>query len=488
MNLDLVALIAGISILALGLIAYRFVSPRPSLPLVFAGIWGVLLLIQGIFRTISSPLTWNTGGVAILAAAMLLVGALLAGLIVRSPDAASTATVLPLPASHIRTIIKWHVGFTVLLLVYYALQVVAMWPAIEGAGGLIAMFTPGTGAAIEFKTLLAAQADGGGVFGGSIAFGALSYLTFMGNIAVFTGAFILRVKPRLWALALTPVVLSAIFTVISFQRTSFTMAALLFAATFLMFVLLRLTRLPSDEPRAKVSRKVLVRRLVAAGIAALIVAAVVLVPIQLRNSTTDDSSGLTSIAQYFFASVAGLDARAVAGHFAFHELFAGTSDSSLVPGFGAYTFTNGVGILATLGVPVYVPPFLMDYYEVTILGLQFSTNTATLLYDLMLDGGPAFVSVFMLLLGFGGGILQSSSSARLRFVGAPLAATMMVIVVWSPFVGVLTRDTRSLFVPVAAGALAWLLVRRNQGTTTGQALSTRSPLLDPESREKPVEP
>lgn len=453
--LDTGSLIVGLVLLAAAAAMVRYLRPRLTVASVFATVWGVLLLIQGLV----SPITQGIPGPVLVAVASGALATIVGTASVQVFRLRQGVTVprAPLMIGHqaLRMLTAGHFVLSAMLLGYVVAQILAMAPYVEQAGGFLALLTPGSGAARELKGALAANANSGEPFGGSIGAGILSYGLYMGNASLFTGG-VLGALGRRW-IALIPLALNAAFSLVTFQRTSFIVAVLLIVGTWIIARPLvsrpdELERDVEGQPRKRLPR----RRILAWAGGAVAGAIVLLVPIQLRNSSTGDSAGLLSLGQYAFGSIAGFGARLSSTGEFIAPLLNGVP--AITPGFGAYTFTKGLGVLSKLGFPVTEVPYTYDYYSTEIFGRDFSTNTATLLYDFILDGGMWWLVSFLVLFAAAATWLQTAPRVSVRLVSLPLVAFALATIAWSFFVGTLLRDSRNILVALVAALLlsVWL--------------------------------
>ena len=480
---DLGALFVGLAMLALAGTSFVFLRPRLTVATVFNGVWGVLLMMQGLATPITDgipPLVLGVIGLAGFTVAASTVGVQL--LARRRARDAAPLRPLVVTGRSLQLLVRGHLVLTAMLVGYTVAQILALMPYIDQAGGIVALFTPGSGAAREMKGLLAQNSNSGEPFSGSLWGAALSYLLYMGNAALFTGGILAALGK--WWVGLIPLAVNAVFSLVSFQRTSFIVGVLLTAFAWLLArnLVARPASVDSAggsqvaaehagaEPVAADRRRWPRGRVIGATAALLAAGLVLLVPIQLRNASTGDAAGVLSLAQYAFGSIAGFGARVSPDGAGFvPPLLDGTA--AVVPGLGAYTFTKAFGVLAKLGLPVTEVPYTYDYYSTLIFGRDFSTNTATLLYDLVLDGGAWWLVGFLAVFSSGATWLQTARRAETRLVTLPLVAFALATMAWSFFVATLLRDTRNLLVAVvAAGLLAfWLRSRRTPAADDANA-------------------
>jgi oligosaccharide repeat unit polymerase len=325
------------------------------------------------------------------------------------------------------------------------LQLAVDWPLISSVGGFHALFDQSSMAAYNLRVEQVGQLHRDGFTAESALIGALGYLLFMGNASVFTGALLWRNNMR-W-LAILPLLFNGIYSLLSFQRSSFIAALLIqaFATIGMMKLNVEFTARAAPKPHRR-PRPLLVAGLLTSGFAVL------LIPIQLRNANTQNATGVQSIAQYLFSSIAGLNARTDAVTGAVVPPLDALGLPGAVPGFGAYTFTNLFGLFQRFGLPVATPPFTYDYDQVVILGRSFSTNTATSFYELILDAGWFGLIIGCLVVGIACTRWQMQMSSQTRIVLLPWVSLLLSVVAWSFFVNLFTRDARYMLV-AAFGSL-----------------------------------
>lgn len=462
--MDWSSFVVGLALTALGAALVRNIRPRLNIAAVYLLVWGPLLLVQGLFRPLTEPVSPPVLAIIGLAALGTVLG-LAAGVWWRkrrkdqhSPPSERPISLAP-PAQ--RLLMRIHVALLAVMILYVFTQMTALWPYMQDAGGLIKLFTPGSGAATEYKQIMAVATARGDIAPWWIS--ALNYVLYLGNASVFTGALLLRM--RRWYLGVAPLLPAAVFSVLSFQRSSFVALLLLFLATVVLSFAFSFGEKPVGLTVA-LRAAIKSRWALVGGIGVLVVAGVVLLlPLQLRNGGTHNSTGWTSLAQYLFASVGGLDARLVLGTWEFAPPVALDGTVGMVPGWGSYTFTNAVGILAKVGLPVWEAPFFYDYYSVPILGEEFSTNTATMLYDLYLDGGYGLVFAASAVATLATYLAQTTATVRARLIWLPLVAVVVAQTAWSFFTAEFTRDVRTIAMACFAAAVLamWGAARASSG-------------------------
>lgn len=446
--MDPIAFFIGLVFLLAAAACWRLMQPRINAAVLFLGLWGVLFVGQGIFRPLSDGLGPFTVVIVVAACGALALGVVAARLLRTGVSVAPLGLrVFDVPS--LSRLVGVHIVLCATLLGYVLLQVAILWPTIQQVGGLWALFDSSQDAALRFRHIQAVDALSDAPAGGTYALSVLSYVLFLGNASAFTGVILAR-RGR-WYWATVPLAINGLFSLISFQRTSFIDTVLLMGGMFMALASVSFVVRGTRSVAAPWSPRKRFRVLVGGLIGAAATAAVVLIPIQIRNAQSSDSTGLLSAFQYLYASIGGLNARALDS---FELLLPLAADGSELvnPTFGSFTFTNFMALFQKLGLPVEVPPFFYDYYSVPILGREFSTNTATALYDPMLDGGFWFLIGFFFALGFGSLWLQTLSNVNMQVVLAPFVAVIFALLLWSFFVSEFTRDFRHWIVAGAACA------------------------------------
>ncbi|MDQ0212054.1 O-antigen polymerase [Arthrobacter bambusae] len=357
----------------------------------------------------------------------------------------------------IRRIIVSHWILTIALAVYGVIQAADAWPLLQRLGGVQAIFSASAALGNEYKyeySQSRLETTSAALDGGGFASGAFGYILFLGHIALFTGAILWRSNRRI--LASLPLIISAAYSLFSLQRTSFFMCFLIFGATVIYAKRLETSpeqgSLTNDPRRLKRARAYI--------LGFLVLIPVLLYPVQQRNNSTHNSTGLESLAQYLISSVAGLNARIDSNFDIATPPAEVTGALAPSPGLGAYTFTGLFTLLKRIGLPVPVAPHALDYYSVEIFGTPFSTNTGTSLVDFYLDFGWAGLIFIPLVIGLVASIcLRRFISGRVSAL--PLLVILMVSIFWSFFVNALLGDFRYLYMAIVASPiLPWIFYGR----------------------------
>lgn len=364
----------------------------------------------------------------------------------------------------------FHKILTVVLAGYAVVQGVDAWPVLQRLGGIQAIFSSSSALGNEYKYQYSQDrlaTTSSALDSASFVTGTLGYILFLGHLSLFTGAILWRSGRRL--LASIPLILAAGYSLFSLQRTSFFMCFLIFVVTYIYS-----RRLDIGVVQKRASSRT-TGKLAALVFAGVVLIPVLLYPIQQRNNTSHNSTGLESLAQYLLSSVAGLNAR-INSDLAIAAPPAQLSgEVAPTEGLGAYTFTGLFALMKRLGLPVPVAPHSLDYYSVEIFGAPFTTNTGTSFLDFYLDYGWTGVVMMSFILG-----LIAALSLRLFLGGTisalPISVMLIVSIFWSFFVNALMGDFRYSYMTFLASFLIrWILYghRNHQVSFQSKAVSAR---------------
>jgi oligosaccharide repeat unit polymerase len=348
----------------------------------------------------------------------------------------------------------------VALAAYVVLQVAKVYPLFRASGGFGSLLSGG-GLAFRRAQLAAAAENATTSFtGGSFLVGALGYLLFVSLITVFWAAYYAR--RGAWGRALVPLALVAAYSLFALQRFFFVYSLLLFACSFVYHA--RWTR-PIDWRRPP--RPLLVL----AGLALL----VVFVPIVLRQPASSSEQPLGTPPEYFAGGLAGLD-----------TLVAGSLPGPAPqPGYGVWTLYGIATLLSRLGADLAIPvtsslPFV-DVGEAH----RIENNVYTYLVYGLYDFGPPGLVILPFALGLAGAWLHEQVRRWGRLEAVPLASVALTSIVMSFFGLSLVRDTRWIFLVVAAAALTPRLLAGDAAQRPGGAAARRLRPLDATQRRGP---
>ena len=326
---------------------------------------------------------------------------------------------------------------------YVVLEVVRVAPMIVSIGGIEALWAS-TGN--QFRTAQRLSRLQDLQSGGSVVRSLIGYALFMGHVSTITGGLLWRMGRRAWACA--PLVALLLYTLVTLERTTFVIGALL----FLFSVIAGRSVAPGRELRkAKGVRKSQI-------IVVTVGAIALLLPLYARNRGSANATGLSSLFQYAVSGVAGLNYRSpeYGGWSIPVDSLAGSVGD--VPGYGAYTFYSFYDVLGRFGVPMPFAPLSGDYSNVVLGGQSFNTNIGTLLSDFYYDCGMLGVVTGCAGLGLVATVaLREVRSGRVRLLG--LYAVLMSGIAWSFFGNAVLTDVRYLLVAI----VSYLVLRRCLG-------------------------
>lgn len=338
------ALIYAAVMLGLAWMAWRLRMPAVNGVTAFVAPWTIALLIAdfpGVLGNRLSDTTWLMIWCASLALVVgVLSGWVLVGLGKLDQSSNRLRTI------EARRLVTWHLWFVALLAGYIALQVARLLPVFSSAGGWEALFT-GNGSELKAALVDAAALSARESFGPvGLVLAAVGYALFFGNLSLFTGAILWRAgRPLLGAI---PIGLSAIYSLVTLQRTTFIVAVLVMFACW---------TIANRGIKSAVWRNLLRPRtwpkksIMAGATIAAVGAATVLYPLIVRNTGTSNPVGLKSIANYLVSGVSGLNVR-------IPQWTPPVVDGVewAIPGYGSYTFSGFFNILDRLGLPVPTSP------------------------------------------------------------------------------------------------------------------------------------
>lgn len=420
---------------------------------VFAVTWCPILLLCSLSSSAQPRILQSTWNMVWIALAGVIIGTVVVSGTAARDDGRPPVLV------NVQRLLKWHRVGLVLLLGYVALQLVKSRSLVEQAGGWIAVISTAGGDVRRASLASSIQATNSALDGGAALGGALNYVLFAGHITAFTGALLWKLRINR-SLAVLPIILVAIYGVLSLQRTSLMMTMLLFV--------MALTAMPDRlESTAPPLRKRPPSKYGAPQVAAgLVVAgAGILIPLYSRNVGTKNATGFDSLLQYFVSGVLGLNARNTYNP-AWHAPVI-ANEVAPDPGYGSYTLTNIFGVANRLGLPVPVAPNFYDYYYVSFGGARFATNTGTSIVDFYYDFGFVGIGVAFLVLAAAGTYFQRRAR-RGVVMYSPLAAYFLTAIAWSFFGSSVLADVRyALVACLAALALSRVLTTESRVYAAG---------------------
>lgn len=359
----------------------------------------------------------------------------------------------PSPPVALESLRSKHRILTWVLACSVAIQFITTWPSIQSFGGLSAVFDGGGNAyrqAAIADSLEKAQSEAGA---GGIGMAIVTYALFIvGMSSLFTGA-VLWVQ-RFRVAAVMPVVLSSAISVLTLQRTSVVLSALLFGFA-IVAVKWSGVAVQQRAPKRALRRKSKISGIIA-GFAAMAGAVWFLVFLSGSRGQTGGQSVLATFGDYMLGGLAGLNARnSQGGDWAPLRALDGGSDPS--PGMGGYTFGGLWSFLERLGVPLEQTRFNLDFTRVTIFGERTITNVASALGEYYLDFRWWGILVIPAALGFLISRLQRHvlRDGAIGFI--PALAYLLTVAVWC-FFGSWFSDVRLMLLAVLGGyILKWAM-------------------------------
>jgi len=438
--------------------------PRLNAVSAFTTSWAPMLALAGVFGGASRGISDLTWAMILTGWASLVIGAF-AGWFITCPQRAlppARTTTIDLDRS--RTI---HLVLTGAFIVYVLVQLANALPLIAASGGWQIVFSSG-GSAYRNASLQQSLEQSQSALGSDSLFSsAISYVTFIaGTIATYTGAVLWRAGYRL--IGVLPVSVAAVLSLVTLQRTSVVLVALLF---FFGLAALRLSgvEIPhrGDATTSRgvrypggtqgVSRRL--RPVVASTIVASAVTGFLYYTTAIRASPGETGIG-QQIGGYLIGGVAGLDSRNMHGADwpALPGEYPGTMDP--IPGMGGYNFSGLWAVLSRLGVPVELTRFNLDFTPVELFGRRTITNVVTAFGEFYLDFRWVGLVMLPFLLGWATSNLQRGLAGSRRIGRVPIVAYLLTISFWSFFASWFS-DLRQFLVAVVGGVVLQWAVRRH---------------------------
>lgn len=424
-----------------------------------------LASLPGVLEPAMAAMTWTM----ILVATVSLVVGVIAGWVLAKPGGVSKPTSQRAEID-VRNLARWHWIFVAALVSYAFLQIAKLLPVFAEQGGWEALLT-GNGSTLKMALLEAAAESADTMFGTvGLLIALLGYVLFLGNLSLFTGVFLLRAG-RPFA-AMVPLVVAVLYSLVSLQRSTFVIAALVMGTSWLVVHMAEKGGLnwKSIFKFRHMSKTTIAAAILmtGAGLVAL------LYPLVVRNTGTHNPKGFTSLANYFVSGIAGLNVRTVENPHWSAPVVDGVAGP--MPGLGSYTFSGLFNILARLGIPVPQSPTNLDFYHVVLFGTNTTTNVNTNLGDYFLDFGWAGVVVISFVFALLVGYLQRRYVDSGKIVFLPPVVFLLVSSIWSFFTGSLPGDFRFIMVCTAGALLLhWALTRQAPpGRTESELIDVRS--------------
>ncbi len=411
---------------AAGAVSIRLGWGRINPVTVYGAIWGsvvALLSLQLVGFDAMSGATWVV--VSGSAAAFVVgcgAGAAFATASSRQPSAVGSPTRRTYDER--RLALAYKLGLAAFG-VYLLIQVVQSLPLLDSAGGIKGLLTGG-GLAFRRAQLEAASLHSATSFdSGSALLGIIGYFLFTGALTIFWAGHYAR--QNRWGLALIPLLMLAMYSLFALERSDFIYGVVLFAFSYMYhgrFVEKGATQMPSGR----------------LAFLAILTAAVVLIPIALRQPERASETPLAGPVQYYLGGLAGLDTR----------LTQDLPAPEPRPATGVWTFYGVASLLERSGLDLGAPPTSALPYVSIGADEQVHDNVYTYLIYPLLDFG--YLGMVLYAFVFGGLCALAHTAVRFgrRLDLVPVASLLMASVTMSFFGISLLRDARWLFVVAVA--------------------------------------
>ncbi|MGK9272125.1 oligosaccharide repeat unit polymerase [Williamsia muralis] len=361
------------------------------------------------------------------------------------------------------TLMRIHLISSTLLVLYGMFEVGRSWALVSAAGGFSQIFGGTSASGSDFRNQQLAEhiKNSGDAFsGGSALVGLIGYILFLGNVSVFTGALLWRTGKRV--VALVPLLVTAVYGLLTLQRTSLVIAVLLFVVSIWLF---RRTRVESSGSRKGSPA----RTFVIFGWSAAVFYLALVLPLQIRNRGTGNATGLQSIENYLFSGFAGLGVRPEISASSLPSGSSAIGHSGPLPGLGAYTFEGVYRILRRAGIDVPTAPSFSDYRTTRIGENIVESNTATGASDWWFDFGFIGLIVIPGLIALIGMLLLVRIRAGSWYM-VPVCAFFFTSTLWSFYGNTLLSDAR--YPVMVAGAS--VIFKALTGYRVSQSRSSRA--------------
>lgn len=448
--------------------------PRLNVISAFAASWIVMLLSATILGGVTDLIVGFTWMIILIGWLSLTIGAVLGWHFGKTRGRSKPPIMIDL-----RRTTRFHLLFTALFAIYLTTQLASALPLIQAAGGWSAILELGANSyrsASLQQSLEVSQTD----LSGGLLRSIVNYATFVpGMVSTYTGAILWRFGRR--TLALVPIILNGMLSLLMMQRTSIVLAVLLFVIGLIVLSQSQVGIDPSSPEGystgwqhtagpSRPRRPGWFRGLVASATLFGIVGGFLFLTTTARTSG-DNGLFRRAVGDYLVGGFAGLNARASAGPDwpPLPSDTPGLFDPS--PGMGGYTFTGLWTVLARLGVPVETTRVNLDFTQVTLFGEATLTNVATAFGEFYLDFRMTGVIVLTFLLGFVASSLQAKLVSSQRTPLVPAVAFFLTFSFWSFFVA-WTSDFRQLLLAAFGGAILTWAVRSR--TAEGTAVPAGS--------------
>lgn len=474
-----IALLVCIIMVLTAMLARAIGLPKLNVVSAFTASWVPMLTVAGVFDGVSRGLSELTWLMILTAWGCLVAGAFSGWVLTATRKTLPTSISIDIDIVRVR---KMHFILTVAFMVYVAFQLTNALPLIASSGGWGTAFSSGGNALRNAMLQEALQNSQSTLESNSLILSVINYGTFVaGTVATYTGAVLWRAGQRF--VGILPVVVAAVLSLVTLQRTSVVLVCLLF---FFGLAALRLSGTHIPHCRAVSSRRWAPlssarrpgpgrrRALMATILAAAAVVGFLFTTTDIRGRPGDSTIDV-QIGEYLIGGLAGLNAQNTQGSDweALPGEQPGTSDPA--PGLGGYTFSGLSAVLYRLGVPIELTRVNLNFTRVELYGRPTLTNVVTALGEFYLDFRWAGLVIVPFLLGWATSRLQRRLAGSEQIGTVPVVAYLLTISFWSYFVAWFS-DLRQLLVAVLGGAVLTWAVRRRAKTSATSAvqLVTRS--------------
>jgi oligosaccharide repeat unit polymerase len=430
------ALCASVIVVLLGI-------PRINGVTLFVAVWVPLVVLASNARVLSPSMTEGTWTILFVAILGIILGTLL-GWVWKFADSGEHSRRPAQSVVDIPGLVRFHIATCTVLLLYVVWQTYLV--SQKFSGSLFDVYFGGgeEGRLYRISSLDAQElATSSSFSGATLLTGSISNILFLGNISIFSGSVLWVIGKR--ALAAAPLLLSAAFSTLSVQRTTF-----LLAVTLFVFAVVGVRRmLPTSERRHgdAPTRQVGKWRKPAATLLLAISILIIVYPQSVRVRGTTDVAGVGSVLPYLLSGVGGLNYRDQTLYRGGVSFDVDPSTTEATP--GSNTFTSLFVILQRLDVPVNTAPNFLDYGDIDVLDTTLSTNVGTSFFDYWLDFG--LWGVFFIVFGLA---VLGALAQRLIWQGktaaVPVFSFVMTTIFWSFFSNVTLDNYRYVLITVAA--------------------------------------
>jgi oligosaccharide repeat unit polymerase len=276
--------------------------------------------------------------------------------------------------------------------------------------------------------------------------GLLGYVLFaLGMQAVCWSGHLAR--RRQWFAALLPLVLMAVYSIVAVERAAFIYTALLCLFSFYYH-----TRAESADDSPRVRARTRPKPIATILTIILVVAAMIYIPLKLRDPTLTVAGTADSVLEYFTGPFGALNAYVA-------------DNPRIVPEhlwLGAYSFWGAASVMLRLGAPITLPPNWLEFVAYQAHGDRL-TNVYTWLLYFVLDFGWAGVVLIPYLIGGAATAVYHEAVIRRHVWWIPTLCILMTQIVMSFFAFSLIRDFRFDIILFSSPMLSRLVRRSDAG-------------------------